>query len=105
MDMTKLTEEHKRGIHLAATALSLMASDNSMSRTSKLPDIDATMAKQVIRVAQRYDTALEDFVQGDCCSVTRLSITCSAVDFHEWLCRVFDGDLSHEYFEGEQFEA
>jgi hypothetical protein len=86
--------EYETGVEWASLALSLMASDNNMSRTSKRPDIDATLAKQACRIGDD----MEDFIQGDCCTQTRLAVMRCAIDFHEWLERCFDGDLSREYF-------
>src|SRR5689334_7527103 len=44
------SDQHKAGIEAAALALSLMASDNNMSRTSKRPEIDETLAAQALRL-------------------------------------------------------
>ena len=92
---TDKTVEHKAGIQWAAYALHIMALDNDMSRNSKLPDIDETLAKQACRVGDDMD----NFVSGDCCTTTRLAVMKCAIDFHDWLNRCFDGDLSKEYFE------
>lgn len=88
--------EHAKGIEWASLALQLMAEDNGIARTPKRPDIDETLAKQACRIGDD----MEDFVQGDCCKATKLAVMRSAVDFHDWLNRCFDGDLSKEYFCG-----
>ncbi len=91
---SELPLEHKKGIQWAAYALYIMAVDNGISRNSKLPDIDETLAKQACRVGEDMD----NFVSADCCTVTRIAVMKCAIDFHDWLNRCFDGDLSKEYF-------
>ena len=93
------SDEHKRGIEWADLALALMANDNDMSRTTKRADIDETMARQAARVGTHCIDNMDEFITGPCCSATRIAVMCSAVDFHDWLNRCFNGDLSKEYFE------
>lgn len=87
---------YPHGQALCDEALSLLASDNGMSRNGMPAQVDSTLAKQAMRVGRER---LEVLVSGEESDQARIASEANAIDLHDWLAACFDGKLSRVYFD------